>query len=52
MNYCEVIESVCNIDPCPVKHFCIKNGFTKPLAYSRLPHHLKDWSREEEKNKK
>lgn len=27
--YCGVVESVCSLDPCPTKHFCVASGFTK-----------------------
>ena len=28
-NYCEVLEDVCDMNPCPVKQLCVNAGFTK-----------------------
>lgn len=29
-SYCEVVESTCTLDPCPMKQLCIRAGFTEP----------------------
>jgi len=27
--YCEVLEDICDVHPCPIKQLCVNAGFTK-----------------------